>query len=333
MNPASFADWAPHRLYWLDGQITVDWCYLGDLRFTAPFFDQTIAEAVKRPFSLLFRHQTPVETLAELNAAHPAVEPTGFIFHMSRCGSTLISQMLAALPQNIVISEPRLLEFVFAEHPRHSSISDEQRISWLQAVVRTLSWRRNSTEKHFFIKFDSWQTVFLALIRRAFPQVPWVFVYREPLAVMASHERETAAQMVPGTLDPRQIGLEPAEIAQMPLDEYCALVLARICSAALAQLPDADALCLNCSRLPEAVLDTAVPFFNINCSESDRHLMRGVAGFDAKSPSVRFDPSRREVPQTTRQETVRVAQELLFPLYARLENASITRKHTIRSPG
>jgi hypothetical protein len=240
--------------------------------------------------------------------------------------------MLAALAQSIVISEPRLLEFVFAEHPRCGSISDEQRISWLQSVVRALSWRRNPTEKYFLIKFDSWQTVFLPLIRQAFPRVPWVFVYREPLAVMASHERETAAQMVPGTLDPRQIGLEPAALARMPLDEYCARVLARICSAALVQLPDPDALFLNYSRLPEAVLDTVVPFFNINCSESDRHLMRGLAEFDAKSPSVRFDRSRREVPPITRQEAMRVAQELLFPLYARLENGCITRNRRIRSP-
>jgi hypothetical protein len=310
----------------------LDWCYLGGLRFTAPFFDQTVAEAVKRPFSLLFRHQTPIETLAELNAARPGLEPTGFIFHMSRCGSTLISQMLAALPQNIVISEPRLLEFVFAEHPRHGSISQEQRTSWLQAVVRALSWRRNPAEEHFFIKFDSWHTVFLPLIRRAFPRVPWVFVYREPLAVIASHEREPAAQMVPGALDPPQIGLDPADLARMTLDEYCSRVLARICSAALGQLPDPNALFLNYSRLPDAVLDPSIPFFKLNYSESDRRLMREKAAFDAKSPSEQFDPGRRNAPPTVSPETVRMAQELLFPLHARLEKACITGNDPIPSP-
>jgi hypothetical protein len=291
-----------------------------------------IAAAVKRPFSLLFRHQTPIETLAELDAANAGLEPTGFIFHMSRCGSTLISQMLAALPQNVVISEPRLVEFVFAEHPRFGSISEEQRISWLQAVVRALSRRRNPAEKHFFIKFDSWQTVFLPLIRQAFPQVPYVFVFREPLAVMASHEREPAAQMVPGTLDHRQLGLEPAALAQMPLLEYCARVLARICSAALAQPPNAHALFVNYARLPDGVLDTLIPFFGINCSESDKHLMRQVAEFDAKSPSIRFERGRRERPQTISKDTVQVAQELLFPLHARLENGCVMRDHGVRSP-
>ena len=29
-----------------------------------------------------------------------------FVFHVSRCGSTLVSQMLAAVPQHLVLSEP-----------------------------------------------------------------------------------------------------------------------------------------------------------------------------------------------------------------------------------
>ena len=33
------------------------------------------------------------------------MRPSGFIFHMSRCGSTVISQMLAALAEHVVVSE------------------------------------------------------------------------------------------------------------------------------------------------------------------------------------------------------------------------------------
>ena len=81
------------------------WCYLGEDRFVAPFFEQTISRHSRTPFNLPFPHVTPLAALAELQAADPGLPPTGFIFHMSRCGSTLVAQMLAALPQNIVISE------------------------------------------------------------------------------------------------------------------------------------------------------------------------------------------------------------------------------------
>ena len=36
------------------------------------------------------------------------IEPTGFIFHESRVGSTLVANMLASIPANLVYSEPHV---------------------------------------------------------------------------------------------------------------------------------------------------------------------------------------------------------------------------------
>ena len=83
----------------------LDWCRLGGRRFTQPFFDETISACLQRPFNLLFRRLTPIDALLEWQERSPAVPPSGFIFHMSRCGSTLAARMLAASPRNIVLSE------------------------------------------------------------------------------------------------------------------------------------------------------------------------------------------------------------------------------------
>ena len=104
--PENFVDWLPVRVYWQENRAFVDWCCVGKEHFREPFFDQTIERLFRQPFNLLFRHQTPIEFLGELSERLPALAPTGFIFHLSRCGSTLISQMLAALDRNIVMSEP-----------------------------------------------------------------------------------------------------------------------------------------------------------------------------------------------------------------------------------
>ena len=105
---ARFDGWVPIRVYGAPGhpgQPFVDWCYLGTDAFIEPFFEDTIRRMLRRPFNLLFRHQTPIDALGEWHAAQPGLPPTGFIFHMSRCGSTLAARLLAALPRNVVISE------------------------------------------------------------------------------------------------------------------------------------------------------------------------------------------------------------------------------------
>lgn len=35
------------------------------------------------------------------------LEPTGFVFHMSRCGSTLTANLMGASPYNLVYSESK----------------------------------------------------------------------------------------------------------------------------------------------------------------------------------------------------------------------------------
>src|SRR5947208_3470516 len=42
---------------------------------------------------------------ALLDEPGPALEPDGFVFHQSRCGSTLAARMLGALPRSTSVSE------------------------------------------------------------------------------------------------------------------------------------------------------------------------------------------------------------------------------------
>ena len=95
--------WAPAQIRWTPSGPLVDWCHLGDLRFADPFFEQTIERAMAHPFNLLFRRATSLAAMGE--PAQPELKPAGLIFHMSRCGSTLVSRMLAASPENMVLSE------------------------------------------------------------------------------------------------------------------------------------------------------------------------------------------------------------------------------------
>ncbi len=122
-----------------------------------------------------FQASNALGKLGEIASSRSSLRPTGFIFHMSRCGSTLVSQMLAASSENIVLSEAAPIDDILRAHFRDPGVTEEQQVQWLQWLVGVLSWRRFPAEKNVFIKFDCWHVMFLPLIQRAFPDVPWIF--------------------------------------------------------------------------------------------------------------------------------------------------------------
>ncbi len=315
-------DWTPARVYWRENRVFVDWCYLGKNRFTEPFFDQTIERCFRDPFSLLFRHQTPIEVLGELNASaqRETLAPDGFIFHLSRCGSTLVSQMLASTGRNIVLSEPPPVDSVLRANFRNPEITDERRIEWLQWIIGALGRKRNDEEKHYFIKFDSWSTLDLALIERAFPAVPWIFLYRNPVEVIASHMKQRGAQMIPGVVEQILPGLNLTDVLQMSPEEYCARVLARICEAALESLPNRNALLVNYTQLPEAVTSIVTSHFRAAYAPEDIEKMETAARFNAKTPQMNFVPDSETKKKQASEAAHRAAEKWVNPLYEKLEN-------------
>ena len=317
--------WIPVRLYWRDGRAFLDWRYLGEARFTEPFFDQTVQRAFRYPFNLLFRHQTPIEVLEEIQQSSACVPPKGFIFHMSRCGSTLISQMLAALPQNVVISEAGPIDSILRAKFHQTGITDEQRIKWLRLMVGALGRKRSEQENNLFIKFDCWNTLELPLIQRAFPEAPWIFVYRDPVEVIVSHVRRTGAQMIPGVLEPEVGGMSAVLIAKISIVEYCARVLAAICDAALLNYNERAGMLVNYIELPEVALSDIPRFFQVDYSGIDLQRMSYAARFDAKNPLLQFEKDAERKQREANESVRELSDKWLGQTYEQLEAERIAR--------
>ncbi len=320
INAKDFSGWIPIRIYWKKSLPMVDWGYLGARRFIEPFFNQTVDQCVSHPADILFRHQTPLEQLGEIMASRPGVRPTGFIFHMSRCGSTLISQMLAAVPENIVLSEPAALDTVLRAHFQNPEITGEQCVQWLQWLVGTWAWRRQLEEKNLFIKFDSWHTPFLPVIQRAFPGVPWIFVYREPLEVMVSQTRRRGGHMIPGVLEPQLFGWEPAMTARMPLLEYGARALAAICGAARTHLEGGNGKLINYRQLPDSIWPALMEHWNLKFSDGDTARMMAAARMDARNPLLPFEPDGHAKNALATPELRALTHQWLDGIYRQLES-------------
>ncbi|MGA9770298.1 MAG: sulfotransferase [Blastocatellia bacterium] len=329
-NAAQLDGWVPIQVKWQQSRPLVDWCYVGARRLTEPFFDQTIQLLMSQPFNLLFRHQTPIETLLARRESNPGLQPTGFIFHMSRCGSTLVSQMLAALPRTVVVSEASPIDSVLRAHFRVPDLTDDEQIEWLRSMVSALGQERQGDEKHFFIKLDCWNTLVLPLIHRAFPGVPWIFLYRNPIEVIVSQLNRRGAHMVPGVIEPSLFGLNDYAIFKMQPEEYCARALAKICQSPL--LHREGGRLVNYKQLPEAMWNLIPNFFGIKYSDSDIETLNRVARLDAKNPSLHFtnDTDKKNSSATDLMRSM--ADKWVTPIYERLETRRTVSKDNLVEP-
>ena len=81
------------------------------LKYADPFFDETIAKCKSHPYnSNPFKVVSTVENLIDWSNELISVELKSLVFHVSRCGSTMLSQSLASSSENIMISEAPIID-------------------------------------------------------------------------------------------------------------------------------------------------------------------------------------------------------------------------------
>jgi hypothetical protein len=285
--------WLPAWACSDQGTFVVDWCYFGSRPLREPFFEDSLQLAMRRPVNHFLRYRTSVEALARRYAVSPGLRPTGFVFHTSRCGSTLVAQMLGAMHGSVVLSEAPPIDAVLAADAQHASVDGDQRATWLIGMLSALGQPRAPGDCHLFVKFDAWHALHLPLIRRAFPDVPWVFLYRDPREVLASQLRQPGAFLIPGVIKgaAHATGQPPSGST---VAQRVATMMQRLGDAALAALSGGRGLLLNYAQLPGAVLHQIADHFGIELTADDRAAMSNVTQFDAKTPSLTYE--RREEP-------------------------------------
>jgi len=319
------ASWVPLAVNFDGPSPTVDWGDLGVRRFDQPFFDETVARWVaENPTARVQR--TGIDMLTTLDQA-PSLEPSGFIFHSSRCGSTLLARMLRQNPGCVVVSEPSVINAVLSANA--SVIDEDSKVRLLRLVIRALGRRRLGDERHYVVKLSSWNICRRALFARAFPNRPTVWLQRRPAEVLRS-----LAAMSPPWLSWRELpdvvgaifGLSNEEIASLDAEAFYAQALTAFLRAAYAAV-DTMAV-LDYSDLPDAAWNCVAPLFGITVSAEDLARMRQEACYDAKEAAPRiFKRSDAEVPKSI----ARLAEGELDELYAALKHRRCARPTPPRS--
>lgn len=317
--------WVPGRVHWDDARplegARVDWVHMPDARFTEPFFEDTLTRAMRRPANGLFRHQTTLAQLKRWREISPGIAPTGFIFHVSRCGSTLMTQMLARLPDALVLSEAPPIDAVLRADQTTPRLGEAECIAVLRAMVSALGQARAEGQARLFVKFDAWSALQLPLIRAAFPDTPILFLYRDPLEVLVSQRRQPGLHMSPWMVPPEHFGL-PAEARTWDADLYGARMLAAIYQAGLTDHARGRSLLLNYSQFPETAWTRAALHFGIDPAELAPDMRQAALDRDVKSglPFVE-DGADKQAEATP--EMRHACEQYMDPVYRALEAVRI----------
>eukprot|EP00038_Savillea_parva_P014269 m.10489 g.10489 ORF g.10489 m.10489 type:complete len:817 (+) comp2751_c0_seq1:94-2544(+) len=214
--------------------------------------------------------------VSDINAIDVVIPPTAFVFHQSRCGSTLTANILAADPANLVFSESNPPASV-ALHCEHCS--EAQQIAWLQAVVKGMG--NSFRHRRLFFKFQSANTPLIELYAKAFPEVPWIYVYRDPVEIMVSHLKQGAHTRSAPCLRKRYASeisafLTPLGKSAQDNVAYCAAYLTMLNNGALKALHNAGSrgLPVRYDDIPHTLMDKVFPrHFGYTPSPDVRSLM------------------------------------------------------------
>lgn len=269
---------------------TVWWRFLGDRQFTEPFFEDSLLSQAPQD------RQVCTTSLAALDDLPESVPPAAFIFHVSRCGSTLLTQALATLPQCIVMSEPPALNAFFRLHHRHPEQSGG--VHTFRQLVAALGQRRSPGERHLVIKFDCWHLPWIPFVEAAFAGTPIVFLYRQPGEVLASHRRQRGLQMVPGLIDLTRLEdlvHRPGapQLAPGDLDGHAIRVLESLYRCGLEMAAASDLVLMDYGQLPEVIWHGLLDTLGMECTPGELAMLQARSGFHSKHSGSPFqgDPA------------------------------------------
>jgi hypothetical protein len=284
----SLRGWIPVEIEFGENLPVVKWRDLSKIDFDEPMFLQTLRRL--RESGSSEELSTGIEELLKFQATLDCIEPTGFIFHVSRCGSTLISNALRALEDTLVMSEPQPVvaaTWLFFGQSREDRGYDHFRSVILKAVVRALGQRKLGTERRYFIKFSNLEVIFLDQITRLWPTVPWLFVIRDPVEVIISNLRKGASWtrlQLESEVAASVLGCSASEVSALTPEEYCARVIGRTCRFAVEHSGD-NSMFVDYSQLTPENIAGIARFFGVEPSNAELMRIEKAATLYSKDPS------------------------------------------------
>lgn len=279
----------------------------------------------------------------------------GVAFHESRCGSTLVANTLIAMDplHHRVYSESAPPIFALA-HLCENKDNCPKAAQVLRDVIYMMSRSNDDNEERVFFKIQSIGSWYIQTFRTAFPQTPWVYVYRDPVQVMMSHldipskrnancvKYKKRGRLSPNspilTIADRYLAAKKANkkihstatISSVTTDEFCAFHLASFTETALAQIRDSKGMgnAINYNALPKVMYTTVLP--NLWNVPIDAEKISNIEAISSKYSKGMHEEKQKEWKDDGKKKEDRAtpaikkaAEEIMGPSYDGLEALTI----------
>jgi hypothetical protein len=276
----SLRGWLPIDAVVREGRPGLLWMDMRDVHLSEPFFQQTVAR-LRAQLPERREKFTEFDAVLQLEKISKRVEPTGFIFHASRCGSTLVANVCRALDDAVVVSEANAIDKLAGRFTTDTKGERARELLYsvlLRGVVGAFAQSRLGNERRFFVKFSCCSVLYLSHIRRIWPAVPILFLYRDPTETIVSN----LSNVPEWILDPDRrlllamLKCSAEELALMSQEELCARAIASFYESA-SNLAKGKMMLLNYNQLSLSVLLSVVKFFGVSPANQELDAITRVS--------------------------------------------------------
>jgi hypothetical protein len=189
-------------------------------------------------------------------------------------------------------------------------------------LLAALGQPRRENDQRLFLKTDCWHMAHIDRLLASFPDTPWIFLYRNPVEVLVSHQRMSGWHMVPGSMSVH--GLHPPnELWNTPLGHGAWILSSILKKARQAMKHHSNGLLLNYSELPEALETKLANHFGIDLPAQDAESLLAVTEQNSKQHHGLFQPDTAEKHAAASSIIVELADCWLNKPYQSLEQLRI----------
>jgi hypothetical protein len=246
---------------------------------------------------------------------------SGFIYHESRCGSTLAANMWTAADPSAhrVYSEPNVL--LAALKSKNTQLVND--------VLYMLGRSSDAKEKRVFYKFKS---TIVRQMKHMPSHVPWIFLYRDPEEVIASHFNPTewkSSRVVcllerdnPNSFTYQVAKEQGKKLSNMSDPEFCSARLASLCLAAIQEhAKTKQGRFFNYNTLPGSMWETILPkHFGVDVNSRMIERMKEISGVYSKGRQNKTEEWQDDEKQAGLSDEQRQAAHIILePYYIKME--------------
>jgi hypothetical protein len=311
--------WVPADI----GTSSIRWVRTASDVTSESFFPRWLAR-VRAAIPPPLEFETNRDDLGQSVAHLPSVEPSGIICHVTRCGSTLVSNALSTLENVRTLSEVGWLDKMMLAASGPSEYWARDAADSLRHLTKILAYYRGSNAPSLVIKCGIWGAAALKGIKSLWPSTPLVMITRNPVEVIVSNLQglPTALRDWYTSSEECPFGPVPSEIIRAGVPEFLAWIVGQMYNEALAQL-DAGSLVLDYKDISPESVSAVARHFNLSvCSDHDG-VFRNVFRFHAKRPGELFADDTYVRRQSAGSEITDAAERLAVPRYISLLDSAL----------